>query len=267
MSRPVPLSLGLLLLFTALDETLRQHEEAAKAATKTPGPADATAKPDQFKAQTATAAASIPRPGFMPLAEPLQPTITITIDGKVGIGKSAIALTVVDALRAAGVVCQYKDEAEERGLGGNDIKALGVKPLVNVVETYQTTTADKASRTADAVRAGEDTRYAHDDRVDAFMHSVNSMEYAASLDLVGDRACIVASDDGKFQTVLVRSNDRLTGQPRIGFTFLMADGSHVGLLRSYASHNERDAVFFQANNAPAMMRELCEVALGPKVYG
>lgn len=86
-------------------------------------------------------------------------------------------------------------------------------------------------------------------------------------ELVGDRACIVSSDDGKHQTILTRFVNQYTGKSCITFTFLMVDGKHVSLIREYNTVKERDAVFYGANREPAMVRELYEVAFGPKGFG
>lgn len=68
-----------------------------------------------------------------------RPTITITVAGSVGTGKSAVALAILDALRACGVEATWDDEGSERnlGTGAQDIAALGPKPVVNLVEVIQ----------------------------------------------------------------------------------------------------------------------------------
>lgn len=68
-----------------------------------------------------------------------RPVVTITVAGIVGVGKSAIALTILDTLRAAGLLCEWSDEAEERGMGtdGNDLRHLEVKPIVRLVEVCE----------------------------------------------------------------------------------------------------------------------------------
>jgi hypothetical protein len=81
------------------------------------------------------------------------PEITICVHGLVGIGKSAVALAIIDALRACGVECQWSDESSERnlGTGADDIAALSPKPRVRLIETNPTmgSLADAAQRIID----------------------------------------------------------------------------------------------------------------------
>lgn len=66
-----------------------------------------------------------------------RPEISVTIAGAVGVGKSAIALTILDALRAAGLQADWNDENSERNLGSgaDDVAALDPRPVVRLVET------------------------------------------------------------------------------------------------------------------------------------
>ena len=66
------------------------------------------------------------------------PEITITVYGAVGIGKSAMALAILDALRSHGLTCTWADEFGERnmGTGAEEIAAMdSPKPTVRLVET------------------------------------------------------------------------------------------------------------------------------------
>lgn len=67
------------------------------------------------------------------------PEITITVHGAVGIGKSAVALAILDALRPLGVPCEWAEEFGERnmGTGAEEIAGLEPKPTVRLVETYE----------------------------------------------------------------------------------------------------------------------------------
>lgn len=66
-------------------------------------------------------------------------TITITVAGAVGTGKSAVALAILDALRACDIGATWDEEVNERslGTGAADIAALDVKPSVRLVEVAQ----------------------------------------------------------------------------------------------------------------------------------
>lgn len=68
-----------------------------------------------------------------------RPVVTITVAGIVGVGKSAVALSILDALRAAGLSCEWAEEFSERnlGTGAEDIAALDVKPLVVIHERVE----------------------------------------------------------------------------------------------------------------------------------
>lgn len=68
-----------------------------------------------------------------------RPVVTITVAGIVGVGKSAVALSILDALRAAGLSCEWAEEFSERnlGTGAEDIAALDVKPLVVIHERIE----------------------------------------------------------------------------------------------------------------------------------
>lgn len=72
------------------------------------------------------------------------PEITITVHGAVGIGKSTVALAIIDLLRGHGLECAWQDEAEERGLGvgSDDVAYLERKPTVRLVETNPTMAGD-----------------------------------------------------------------------------------------------------------------------------
>lgn len=64
------------------------------------------------------------------------PTVSVEISGAAGIGKSTLALLILDAARAAGLPCEWADEFGERnlGTGAEDIAALDVKPRVIITE-------------------------------------------------------------------------------------------------------------------------------------
>ncbi len=65
------------------------------------------------------------------------PEITITVHGQVGVGKSAVSLAILDALRAAGLQCAWDEEQSERnlGTGAADIAALEQRPTIRLQET------------------------------------------------------------------------------------------------------------------------------------
>lgn len=65
------------------------------------------------------------------------PKMTVTIHGAVAIGKSAVALAILDSLRMAGLQCSWEDEDSERNLGtlAADIDALEIKPEITLLET------------------------------------------------------------------------------------------------------------------------------------
>lgn len=66
--------------------------------------------------------------------------ITITILGHVGVGKSAVALAILDALRTAGLACTWDDEQSERnlGTGAADIAAMEDRPSIRLIELNPT---------------------------------------------------------------------------------------------------------------------------------
>lgn len=68
-----------------------------------------------------------------------RPEITITVHGAVGIGKSAVALAILDALRPLGIQCEWAEEFGERnmGTGAEEVAGLEPKPTVRLVETYE----------------------------------------------------------------------------------------------------------------------------------
>ncbi len=63
--------------------------------------------------------------------------ITITVHGHIGVGKSAVSLAILDALRAAGLACTWDDEQSERnlGTGAGDIAAMEERPTIRLIET------------------------------------------------------------------------------------------------------------------------------------
>lgn len=63
--------------------------------------------------------------------------ITITVHGHIGVGKSAVSLAILDALRAAGLACSWEDEQSERnlGTGAGDIAAMEQRPTIRLIET------------------------------------------------------------------------------------------------------------------------------------
>lgn len=66
-----------------------------------------------------------------------KPKITVTVHGPVAVGKSAVALAILDALRQVGLECSWDDEVSERnlGTGAADIAALESKPEIILLET------------------------------------------------------------------------------------------------------------------------------------
>lgn len=86
----------------------------------------------------------------------MAPEITLTVHGEVGIGKSAISLLILDALRAAGLQCEWADELEERnlGTGADDVAALHPRPVIRLVETNprMLKRTEPATRCADTLR-------------------------------------------------------------------------------------------------------------------
>lgn len=63
--------------------------------------------------------------------------ILITVHGEVGIGKSAVALRILDALRSAGIQATWDEEQSERNMGTSpdDVATLEQKPVIRLVET------------------------------------------------------------------------------------------------------------------------------------
>lgn len=66
--------------------------------------------------------------------------ITITVLGHVAVGKSAVALAILDALRAAGLACTWDDEQSERnlGTGAADIAVMEDRPSIRLIERNPT---------------------------------------------------------------------------------------------------------------------------------
>jgi Ni2+-binding GTPase involved in maturation of urease and hydrogenase len=63
------------------------------------------------------------------------PTITVTVHGPVGTGKSSIILECMEALRNAGITCVWSDEVEELHGGTGLARNIEVKPVVVFAET------------------------------------------------------------------------------------------------------------------------------------
>ena len=86
------------------------------------------------------------------------PEILLSVHGEVGIGKSAVALLILDALRAAGLSCSWADETSERnmGQGAEDVAALDPKPVIRLIETnpriLEPAKVSASGRCADALR-------------------------------------------------------------------------------------------------------------------